>query len=254
MKVGIKQLLDNYISWLKEETTFSKIGDFYEITTPFLDSSNDYIQIYVKQEGDDLYFSDDSATINMLEMKGMNLSPQRFAHLKNIINQYNVKLEGTELTMKAPVQNFAQCKHMFIQTLLRVEDLLYTAKQKVASLFLEDVQEFFAEQDIYCTENVQFSGISGFSHTYDFLLQRNKRYPERLCQTINNPSKSAMENILFVWSDTKPARRADSRLIVILNDTGNTIGKGVEAGFRNYGVDVIKWGERNLSDNLLLLN
>ena len=48
--MDIQSLLDNYINWLKSEITFSQIGEYYEITTPFLDPSNDYLQIYVKQE------------------------------------------------------------------------------------------------------------------------------------------------------------------------------------------------------------
>lgn len=37
----IKQLIDDYIHWLKKEITFEKIGEYYEITTPFLNSAND---------------------------------------------------------------------------------------------------------------------------------------------------------------------------------------------------------------------
>lgn len=46
----IKQLIDDYIHWLKKEITFEKIGEYYEITTPFLNSANDFIQIYVRIE------------------------------------------------------------------------------------------------------------------------------------------------------------------------------------------------------------
>ena len=57
--MDIQNLIDEYAIWLKSEISFDKIGDYYEITTPYLDNANDYLQIYVKQEGDDLYFSDD---------------------------------------------------------------------------------------------------------------------------------------------------------------------------------------------------
>ena len=114
--------------------------------------------------------------------------------------------------------------------MLRVDDMFALSKPKVASLFLDDVQDFFSEKGIYCAENVQFTGMSGFSHNYDFLFQRNRTQPERLCQAVNNPNKSSMGNILFAWNDTKPARRVDSQLIVILNDQ-NGIAKGIEDAF-----------------------
>lgn len=125
------------------------------------------------------------------------------------------------------------------------------SKSKVASLFLDDIQDFFTEKDIFYSDNVQFTGISGFSHNYDFLLQRTKTKPERLCQAVNNPNKSSMGNILFAWNDTKPARRSDSQLIVILNDQ-NTISRGIEDAFLNYDAKVIRWSERNSDSNLAL--
>ena len=62
-----------------------------------------------------------------------------------------------------------------------------------------------------------------------------------------------MSNILFAWHDTKPARRNDSQLIVILNDQNNIV-KGVEEAFSNYEVNVIRWSERNKKSNLALLS
>ena len=53
--LNIQNLVDDYTSWLKSEIYFDKIGEFYEITTPYLDNANDYLQIYVKQEGNDIF-------------------------------------------------------------------------------------------------------------------------------------------------------------------------------------------------------
>lgn len=57
----IKQLIDDYIHWLKKEITFEKIGEYYEITTPFLNSTNDFIQIYVRIDKDTIFFTDDNS-------------------------------------------------------------------------------------------------------------------------------------------------------------------------------------------------
>lgn len=58
----IKQLIDDYIHWLKKEITFEKIEEYYEITTPFLNSANDFIQIYVRIDKDTIFFTDDKNT------------------------------------------------------------------------------------------------------------------------------------------------------------------------------------------------
>ena len=227
------------------------MGEYYEITTPYLDNANDYLQIYVRQVEDSIYFTDDCATIRNLKMHGFQFTQARKTRLQQILNQYGVKLNGDELICKAPVSSFAQKKHLFVQAMLRIDDMFAISKPKGTSFFLNDIQDFFAERDIFCSENVQFTGISGFPHNYDFLLQRSKTKPERLCQAVNSPNKSSMSNILFAWNDTKPARRHDSQLIVILNDQ-NVIARGVEDAFLNYQAKVVRWSERNMDSNLEL--
>lgn len=251
--MDIQTLIDEYAAWLRSEITFQQVGEYYEITAPYLDSANDYLQIYVRQEGDEILFSDDGMTIRNLEMNGFQFTPMRTKYLKRILMQYGVSEHRCELVAKAPRKDFAQKKHLFIQAMLRVDDMFALSKPKVASLFLDDVQDFFSEKGIYCAENVQFTGMSGFSHNYDFLFQRNRTQPERLCQAVNNPNKSSMGNILFAWNDTKPARRVDSQLIVILNDQ-NGIAKGIEDAFGRYDAKVVRWSERDKAENLSLLS
>lgn len=251
--MDIQKLIDDYTLWLKNEITFEKIGEYYEITTPYLDNANDYLQIYVKQEGNDIFFTDDSITMHNLKMSGLQLTQNRKLQLQRILYQYGVKLKGDELIAKAPINSFAHKKHLFIQAMLRIDDMFAVSKSRVSSFFLDDIQEFFLEKEIYYTDNVQFMGLSGFSHNYDFLIQRSKTKPERLCQAVNNPNKSTMGNILFAWNDTKPARKNESQLIVILNDHNN-IAKGVEDAFLNYEAKVIRWSERNKESNIALLS
>ena len=251
--MDIQKLIEEYAAWLKSEITFEKVGEYYEITTPYLDSNNDYLQVYVRQSGDDIFFTDDSATIQRLKMSGFQFTPNRKAHLQRILNQYGIKLNGDELVTKAPINGFAQKKHLFIQAILRIDDMFAISKSKVSSLFLDDIQEFFENREIYYSDNVQFTGISGFAHNYDFLLQRTKNKPERLCQAVNNPNKTSMGNILFAWNDTKPSRKNDSQLIVILNDF-NYVAKGIEDAFANYDAKVIRWSERDSDVNISLIS
>ena len=251
--MNIQNMIDDYANWLKSEISFERIGEYYEITTPFLDSCNDYLQIYVRQDENTLLFTDDGFTINNLKMTGFQFTPTRKLYLNRILKQYGVILHNDELTIKASAKDFPQKKHLLLQAMLRVDDMFAMSKSKVASLFLDDVQEFFAQQDIFYSDNVQFTGTSGFTHSYDFLLQRTKTKPERLCQAVNVPNKTSMSNILFSWNDTKPVRKDDSQLIVILNDN-NGIARGVEDAFVNYNAKVIRWSERNNRDSLEALS
>lgn len=251
--MDIRKYIDEYTEWLKNEITFTKIGEYYEINTPFLDTSNDYLQFYVKQSGNDIYFTDDGYTLNSLEVSGFTMTPNRKKQLRVILNQYGVHLEKNELVLSAPASEFAKRKHAFTQCILRVNDLYMTSRVKSTSYFLDDIQEFFMQKEIYCFENVQFIGKSGFSHNYDFAMQRTKNKPERLCLAINNPNRTSLSNTIFAWNDTKPARKDDSKLIVLLNDT-NPIANGVEEAFQNYEINSIRWSEREKSNNIDILS
>ena len=134
---------------MKSEITFDKIGEYYEITTPYLDNANDYIQLYVKQVGNEIFFSDDSAILQKLKMQGFKMTTARKEYLQSILLQYGVSLDGDELVAHVPVSGFAQKKHLFIQAMLRIEDMCSFSKKKTTSLFLNDVQKFFDEREIF---------------------------------------------------------------------------------------------------------
>ena len=44
--MDIQKLIDDYATWLKQEITFEKVGEYYEITTPYLDKDHPKI-LYV---------------------------------------------------------------------------------------------------------------------------------------------------------------------------------------------------------------
>lgn len=101
---------------------YSKVGEYYEINTPFLSNDNDYLQLYVKQNGDTIFFTDDGYTLNDLEMNGVNLS-QNKQRITSILIQYGIHLRGKELTLQAPVEEFTQRKQDFIQCMLCMNDV-----------------------------------------------------------------------------------------------------------------------------------
>ena len=249
----VQELIDSYADWLKKEISFDEIGEYYEITTPFLNHSNDYLQLYIKQENDEIYFTDDCATIQELRANGIQLTNSRKKLLRSILLQYGIELKGDELVARAPIRSFAQKKHMFIQAMIRIDDMFALSRTKVSSYFIDDIQDFFKANDIFYIENAQFTGKSGYSHNYDFVLQRSKNKPERLCQAMNTPNKTNVSSMLFAWDDTKQVRKNQSQLIVLANDINGVSANVVEA-LAAYDAKLIKWSERNLPQNIELLS
>lgn len=116
----ISDLINDY-----ENINSVQMGDFYEITTPFLDINNDYIQIYVKISDDTLYFTDDGCTINTLLSCGLSLSKKHREILQKIVQQHGLSLEESfEITTKSSIHDFQNIKHLFIQCILKVIETL----------------------------------------------------------------------------------------------------------------------------------
>lgn len=80
------------------------------------------------------------------------------------------------------------------------------------------------------------------THTFDFLFQRSKNNPERVCRAINYATKNNMINVLFAWEDIEKIKNKESKLIVIINDRNN-IDENAITGFKNYNVDSFMWSE-----------
>jgi len=241
----IQTLLDAYHAWLKDKTVLREIGQWAEITTPYLDRHNDYIQIYAKKNSAGYVLTDDGYTINDLEQSGCKLqSPKRQDLLKMTLNGFGVQLQGDALEVHASPDNFALRKHNLVQAMLAVNDMFYLAVPMVASLFYEDVVAWLDVHDIRYTPKVSFKGKTGYDHLFDFVIPKSRRQPERIIQTINRPNRDTAQAVVLSWIDTKEIRSADSRAYALLNDSEQTLSSAVLDALRSYDVQPIPWSQR----------
>jgi len=241
------QLVDTYLSWLKDTTTLREIDDWVEITTPYLDRHNDYLQIYIRRQNDEYILTDDGYILGDLDRSGCNLdTPKRNALLTMTLNGFGVQLKGNVLTIHASHENFAQKKHNLIQAMLAVNDLFYLAIPTVASIFFEDVVAWLDLHDIRYTPKAKFTGRSGLDHLFEFVIPKSRSQPERILQTINRPSRDTAQSVVFSWIDTKEVRSPDSKAFAVLNDMEHEVSSEVLDIFRNYEVTPVSWSTRDI--------
>jgi Domain of unknown function DUF1829/Domain of unknown function DUF1828 len=241
----IEKLLDDYAAWLRDKTVLRQIDDWVEITTPYLDRHNDYVQIYAKKANGSFTLTDDGHTIDDLEQSGCKLdSRKRQDLLKMTLNGFGVQAHGKALEVHATPDNFAVRKHNLVQAILAVNDMFYLAAPMVASLFYEDVIAWLDLHDIRYTPKVKFTGKSGYDHLFDFVIPKSRQQPERIVQTINRPSRDTAQAIAFAWIDTKEVRSPESRAYALLNDSEQTLSQTVIEALLNYEVRAVPWSQR----------
>ena len=91
----VTRLLDEYQSWLRSKTRLRQIQDWVEITTPYLDRHNDYLQICAirSDESDGFVLSDDGYILSDLELSGCKVdTPKRRELLRTTLNGFGVQL------------------------------------------------------------------------------------------------------------------------------------------------------------------
>jgi hypothetical protein len=230
----IQKLLDEYLAWLKDKTQLRQIEQWVEITTPYLDRHNDYIQIYARKANGDYTLTDDGYTIGDLEQSGCKLSsPKRQDLLKMTLNGFGVQMVDQRLEVRASNDNFA------------LNDMFYMALPMVASLFYEDVVAWLDLHEIRYTPKVKFTGKSGYDHLFDFVIPKSRYQPERILQAINRPNRDTAQVVAFSWIDTKEVRPTDSKAYAVLNDSEQKISAAVTDALRNYDVQPIPWRDRD---------
>jgi len=241
----IQRLLDAYHAWLKDKTALRQIDQWTEITTPYLDRHNDYLQIYARKANGGYVLTDDGYTLDDLEQSGCKLqSPKRQELLKMTLNGFGVQLRDNALEVHASPDNFSLRKHNLVQAMLAVNDMFYLAVPMVASLFYEDVVGWLDVHDIRYTPKVKFTGKTGYDHLFDFVIPKSRRQPERIIQTINRPSRDTAQAVVLSWIDTKEVRSTDSRAYALLNDSEQTVSPNVLDALRSYDVRPVQWSQR----------
>ncbi len=238
--------MDEYTSWLRSKISLRKVDDWIEITTPYLDRHNDYLQIYARRQNGCYVLTDDGYIIQDLRQSGCDLdTPKRSALLNMTLNGFGVKLVGgSALEVRATQEEFPLKKHSLLQAMLAVNDLFYLAKPNVTSLFLEDFLSWLEQNYIRYTPNVKFAGKSGYDHLFDAVIHKSRQAPERVLQAINRPDKNEAQAMAFSWMDTREVRKPDSKAYAFLNDSERSVPPSVIDALHIYEIVPVIWSNR----------
>ena len=242
----VRDLMNRYADWVRDKSVLRQVNDQHvEITTPYLDRHNDYLQLYVRRFNGGYLLTDGGEVIEDLRSSGCELDTKRRQQLlKATLNGFGVQQDGDALQVHASVANFAMRKHNLLQAMLAVNDMFVLAAPTVASVFLEDVAAWMTLRDIRYTPRVKFTGKSGYDHFFDFVIPSSRRKPERLIRAISRPNRDTAEAVAFSWIDTREIRAENSRCLAILNDENASPTSPVTDALRSYDITPVLWSDR----------
>lgn len=243
----MKLLYDN---WNKNQLQLDDHDDFIVITTPFLDLHHDLLQLVFTKDGRGGYkLSDDGYILSELEMLGVDVfsSPKRksfFEMTLRIFGVENNRATGELSISFKSLSEYPKKQNNLIQCLLRVSDMLLTARNTVMSIFAEEVANYFQEKNVFASEDIGYTGKTGNYQSFDFVIPSTKQKREKIIKAINNPRADNYKQPLLSFIDIQELK-PDSEFIVLGNDTNQPLSEAFYSPLTNYDIQVLAWSERD---------
>ncbi|PIC71379.1 hypothetical protein CSV77_04950 [Sporosarcina sp. P16b] len=240
---------NSYFKWIQENTTFSDVlHNAVEISSPFTDSLNENIKIYIETNSDQFKVTDGGFTIWSLEATGMSFrkGTHRQNLLHTLIGRLNVHLEveSNELFIMTDKNNLGKAIHQLIQAILSVSDLLWYGKKTIKNLFFEEVTNYFRKHDDIFDPfpDIEIQGKSRLSHHFDYLMNVHNR-EKKLVRLINHLDQTQLERTLLSWSDTSKQRESkygeNLGMVALINDKDKTIPSKYLDAFQEYKIEPV---------------
>ncbi len=240
-----RSIIDGYARWWSDSVDIYQEGDAVRLVCPMLDRNNDHMSIYLADDPNTggYILSDLGAVLGDLSASGCDVldSESRIKKLEQTLGGFGILRQGAELYATAGEDDLFQRMNMLMQGMASVDDLFFTARDSVRQFFIEDVADWLDDRGIRYTQDVKFSGRSGFDVKFDFVIPKTRgKQPERWIKTIGNPSRNSVANALFGWDDVSVIR-GDSKSYLFLNGTNGDVDQSLTRACVNYGVRPAVW-------------
>lgn len=239
-----------YDNWNKNQLQLDDHEDFILITTPFLDLHHDLLQlVFTKDSRGGYKLSDDGYILSELSILGIDIfsSPKRksfFDMTLRIFGVENNRATGELSISFNSLSDYPKKQNNLIQCLLRVSDMLLTARNTVISIFAEEVSNYFRANNVFFSEGIGYTGKTGNYQSFDFVIPAAKQKREKIIKAINNPRADNYKQPLLSFIDIQEMK-PDSDFIVLGNDTNQAMSETFYSSLTNYKIEVLVWSERN---------
>lgn len=114
--------------WLRNNSNYRELSpgnSVLEITTPFVDRHNDFIQLYMVQQNNQIIIGDDAYTLTDLAMSGIAINNIETNRLINQIAQnFGIKQnERNELYIITEITSLTEDEHKLIQAIIAINNI-----------------------------------------------------------------------------------------------------------------------------------
>ena len=235
-------IVNDYIKWIKDNTFIKKMDNTStKIISPFLDSHNDYINIYASRtQNGQIKLSDGGILYYDLDSYGIRLTQKKKELFDQTLLSYGIKFDQTtkEIYIISEPNAVGKAKHKLIQCLLAINDFFNSTEKNITDLFYYEIYNALMEANIPFNPNITISGKSGYPHRFDFAVGLTRNKPERLVNLIPKPDrKQKAELCLFAFNDLVNAGKKFIGAVLYKGEPTDDFLKA----FENYELKAYSW-------------
>ncbi len=177
----IESLLSRYWDWVQGQTSVRDLGGTYEITTPYLNRFNDFVQVYAKMiKPSRILVTDGGETMEEFGLSEYSNTTRRWTPIiQEILNGFSIKMneQDRSLNTEGSIQDFPLATHNLIQAILAINDVGYmsgSGRSTIQSAFRKQVDHELASFDWEVKSNPKFQGGSGVPRKFHFMVKSEK--------------------------------------------------------------------------------
>lgn len=252
--MAIESIKESYLEWIKNNTSFSEVlNNSVELSSPFVDSLNENIKLYIEPDQTKFKITDDGYTLWSLESAGVVIrkGSHREKMLYDVIDRHRISINPStnELYIYSDKKSLGSSIHSLIQATLTISDFLKLNKKSIKNLFIEEVSKYFNEnEEIFDPfPDIEIQGKSKLLHRFDYLMTvKNKQ--KKLVRLVNHLDQVQLERILLSWQDTSQQRTTKYKenlgMVALINDSQKPITNKFEEAFLQYGIEAIGFSNK----------
>lgn len=132
----------------KDIDVFPEGKSRFAVDTPFCFEDGDSFTIILKKIENQWYFTDEGHTLMHLSYEGADISLEkgnRKQYLYSILTTHYIENDNGELKCSVEDEHFGDALFTFIQGLAKITDLSFISRERITSLFREDLREYLKE-------------------------------------------------------------------------------------------------------------
>lgn len=246
----------NWISFISDNTKFDRLDNKkIQISTPFADAFNDGIVFNIIPTDNGRYLiTDEGYTIWNLQTNGINVKQKksnRWRILLSIIQPDGFKVDSNDAIFKDNLlkKDLSQSITDFVQILISVSDIAFMNRSNTAGIFTDDVKSYFSSRrDTYSYIPIIYAdGKTNQKYKFEYLFTP-KPNDFKLTKLYNTLSKTSMEAIIGIWSDTlnytQESYNNNATFNILLNGISDQEKPFID-GLRSHDIEVIDFQNKD---------